>query len=99
RNEIIEYVQSVDLLTWDEVHRVACDMVYKVSEALEGAITRAGLSASPWRDDGADIMIEASMGEVSMKVSATYLIENKYLVPPVIKMHRIPSSISWYEDT
>ena len=99
KNEVIEYTKSVDLLIWDEVHRVACDMAYNVSEALDGPIYRVGLSASPWRDDGADIMIEASMGEVSMKVSATYLIENEHLVPPVIKMHRIPSSIPWYEDT
>lgn len=99
RDGVIEYIKSVDLLIWDEVHRVACDMAYNVSEALDGPIYRVGLSASPWRDDGADIMIEASIGEVSMKISATYLIKNEHLVPPVIKMHKIPSSIPWYEDT
>lgn len=99
KSRVIEYVKSVDLLIWDEVHRVACDMAYNVSEALEGPIYRVGLSASPWRDDGADIMIEACMGEVSMEIGATYLIERGYLVPPVIKMHKVPSSIPWYEDT
>lgn len=97
--DIIEYIDSIDLVIWDEVHRVACDMAYDVSEKLKNPVYRVGLSASPWRDDGADIMIEASMGHTSIKINASHLIDEKYLVPPIIKMEKIKPSIRWYEDT
>lgn len=97
-DNVKKYLESIDLLIWDEVHRVACEMAYSVSNKLHNPIYRVGLSASPWRDDGADIMIEASMGKVSTVVSATELIELGYLVKPVIKIHRIKSSVPWEID-
>lgn len=97
--QLREYLDEVDVVIWDEVHRIACDMAYGVSEAIPHARYRVGLSASPWRDDGADIMIEAAMGRVSYKISASDLIDMGYLVPPIIKRVRVPSSIPWYEDT
>lgn len=99
KKEFRAWVNTVDLLIWDEVHRVACDMAFNVSEKLTSPIYRVGLSASPWRDDGADIMIEASMGRVATKISASDLIDQDYLVPPIIKMHHIKASVPWYEDT
>lgn len=82
-------LDQTQLVIWDEVHRIACDMAMGVSEAINNAYYRIGLSASPWRDDGADLMIEASIGEVIYKVSASDLIEQGYLVPPIIKMETI----------
>ncbi|AZS49247.1 helicase [Bacillus phage vB_BpsS-140] len=86
------------LLIWDEVHRSACDMAYNVSQKLTSPVVRIGLSASPWRDDGADIMIESSLGPKRYELSASDLIKRDYLVQPIIKMHPIESSIPWYDD-
>lgn len=92
-------IDKAQLVIWDEVHRVACNTAYGISTAINNAPYRVGLSASPWRDDGADIMIEASMGPIAYKLSASDLIEQKYLVPPIIRRVKVPSSIPWYLDT
>lgn len=90
-NKITECLNNTKLVIWDEVHRIACDMAFNVNEAIKHAPYRIGLSASPWRDDNADIMIEASMGHVAYKISASDLIDRKYLVQPIIKMITIPT--------
>lgn len=87
--QILKCIKDCQLVIWDEVHRIACDMAMGVSEAITNAYYRIGLSASPWRDDGADLMIEASIGHVIYKVSASDLIDQGYLVPPIIKMEKI----------
>lgn len=86
---ILEKLDDTQLVIWDEVHRIACDMAMGVSDAIKNAHYRIGLSASPWRDDNADLMIEAAIGRVVYKISASELIKMGYLVPPIIKMENI----------
>lgn len=90
-SKIQKCLDDTKLVIWDEVHRIACDMAFNVNNAIKNAPYRIGLSASPWRDDNADIMIEASMGHVAYKISATDLIRMGYLVQPVIKMITVPT--------
>jgi len=47
---------------------------------------RWGLSATPWRDKGDDILIDACFGRQICNITASYLIEhpNKYLIRPDI---------------
>lgn len=85
-----DMIDRCRVLIWDEVHRVACDMALKVSEVIAKTHYRVGLSASPWRDDGADLGIEAAVGPTIYTVSATKLIELGYLVPPYINIVPIP---------
>ena len=86
------------LVIWDEVHRIASDTAYGLSQKIPEARYRVGLSASPWRDDGHDMLIEAAMGPTVYKVSATYLAERGYLVPPIIRTVRVPCAIPWHKD-
>lgn len=95
---IDECVKGADMVIWDEVHRIACDMAMGVAEKIENATYWVGLSASPWRDDGADIMIEACIGSIEYRLSASDLIDMGYLVPPIIRRVRVPSSIPWEMD-
>lgn len=97
--DIGKFLSNVQLLLWDEVHRVACDMALGVSNAITNAPIRVGLSASPWRDDGADLMIEAAMGHVSYKINASQLIEMGYLVPPIIQRVKVKATIPHDRDT
>lgn len=92
-------VRNTDLVIWDEVHRVACDMALGVAQKIVNAPYWVGLSASPWRDDGADLMIEAAIGSVKYKLDASALIDMGYLVPPIIRRVKIPASIPWHYDT
>lgn len=99
RQEIQRALDEAGLLIWDEVHRIACETAYAISERIRNAYYRIGLSASPWRDDNADLMIEAAMGQIGYRIAATELIQRGYLVPPIIRMVRVPSSVPWWDDT
>lgn len=91
-------IKEAGMVIWDEVHRVACDTASGVMDGISNAYYRIGLSASPWRDDGADMMIEAAMGHTCYTVSASELIKLDYLVRPIIRRVTIPSSQHWCDD-
>lgn len=87
---VVATLKRAGLVFMDECHRVAAPTATGVLEAMEVADYRIGLSASPWRDDGADIALEAAFGHVAVSISATELWEQGYLVRPVIRMLEVP---------
>ena len=82
-------MEEAKLIVWDEVHRCACDMALEVSTMITNAYYWIGLSASPWRDDNADLLMESIIGPVIYKLSASDLIRMGFLVKPIIKMEKI----------
>jgi superfamily II DNA or RNA helicase len=68
----------------DECHLAACDTVQTISRHIKAEYVY-GMSASPWRDDNADLLIEAFLGERIVEIPARQLIEQGYLVKPVIR--------------
>lgn len=81
---------GAELMFMDECHRVAAPTAVAVVEGVPNASYRFGLSASPWRDDGADIVLEGAFGQVEVDVSASSLIDMKYLVTPYIRQIKGP---------
>jgi len=73
-------------------HHIAADTFLQVSKNAINAYYRIGVSATPWREDGADLLIEASLDRKNEKhnISASYLINKGYLVPCNIYMINIP---------
>lgn len=84
----LSYASSVGVVFMDECHRVAAPMASGVMLSFQNA-RRYGLSASPWRDDGADIVLEGIFGQVGPQISASELIAAGYLVPPYIRMRHV----------
>ncbi len=68
----------------DECHLAACDTVQAISRHIKGEYVY-GMSASPWRDDGADMLIEAFLGRKIVDIGARNLIDQGYLVEPNIR--------------
>lgn len=68
----------------DECHLAACDTVQAISRHIKGEYVY-GMSASPWRDDGADMLIESFLGRKVVDISARELINKGYLVEPNIR--------------
>jgi superfamily II DNA or RNA helicase len=83
-------MEGVGVVFMDECHRVAAPTAMKVMECLTNPRFRFGLSASPWRDDGADLAIQACLGPVAYSITASDLIDLGYLVPPIIRMVDVP---------
>ncbi|MEN6624871.1 MAG: DEAD/DEAH box helicase [Candidatus Sumerlaeia bacterium] len=90
RREVIDYLESVPVVIFDECHHVPADTFYKIAMRTVGARWRFGLSATPWRDDGADLMLEAALGPCIHKTAASDLIDAGYLVKPLIQMQPAP---------
>jgi superfamily II DNA or RNA helicase/intein/homing endonuclease len=68
----------------DECHLAACDTVQTIARHIKAEYVY-GMSASPWRDDGADLLIEAFLGRKVVDISARELIDSGYLVEPNIR--------------
>jgi superfamily II DNA or RNA helicase len=87
--QIRELIKSAKTAIIDECHVSACDTIQELSKHINPEHIY-GMSASPWRDDNADLLIEAVLGPKIVDISATKLINEGYLVKPIIKFVRIP---------
>lgn len=67
-------------------HHVPAETISQVARWCENAYYRVGVSATPWRDDGSDLLIDAAFAKrkPDMAINASYLIERGYLVPCTI---------------
>jgi len=73
----------------DEVQHWAADTCQIISDYSISAKYRYGMSATPWRDKGDDILIDACFGRAIADINASYLIDHGYLVPPKIYFVKI----------
>lgn len=87
---IRKLLDGAGLLIMDECHRVAAPTAMDVLGAVRNAPYRIGMSASPWRDDGADLALEGVFGQVAITVDASRLIREGFLVRPYIRMVDTP---------
>lgn len=84
KEDIRNMVLNSKCIFFDEVQHAACDTVKDIMKNALNARYRFGLSASPWRDDGADLFIDSQFGKPIVDISASYLIKKGHLVKPTI---------------
>jgi superfamily II DNA or RNA helicase len=82
--KIRECVYSAEVSILDECHLGAAETMQKIAASMRSEYA-IGMSASPYRDDNADLLIEAIFGKVIVNISASELIEQGYLVQPTIR--------------
>ena len=84
----LEYLKKLLRATkgiyFDETHHAAAKTCQDVLTASPDAYWRFGGSATPYREDGAEIMLQALFGKKIVDISASYLIEHDYLIEPYI---------------
>jgi superfamily II DNA or RNA helicase len=85
-----DLLSTVEFVMFDECHHVAAKTLYETAMKLKNVKCVVGLSASPWRDDNHDLMIEAICGPVRYVITASDLIDQGFLVPPEIVVYRRP---------
>ncbi|MCA9412817.1 MAG: DEAD/DEAH box helicase [Candidatus Omnitrophica bacterium] len=86
---IREALKDAQMVLFDECHHLPADTFYDIAMKIPNAYYRYGLSATPWRSDHSDLMIEAALGKKLCAVTSTDLIERGYLVKPKITMFEI----------
>ena len=89
RQRIARALDQCQLLVFDECHHIPAESFYEIAMSLPNAYYRYGLSATPWRSDQSDLMIEAALGPKLCVVRSTDLINRGYLVAPMITMYEI----------
>lgn len=81
---------TTKVVVFDEAHHSAANTWYEVAETLDQADYRMGLTATPYRTDGSDILLEAATGPVVVSYPLRKLVELGYLVMPQIQMVATP---------
>lgn len=90
KKQIIEMVRSAKLVILDETQFAAAETIKTILNNSLSASYRFGLSGTPWRSDGDDLLLEASFGPTIYDLPSSTLIEQGYLVPPMILFRDIP---------
>lgn len=91
KKQIKKAIENSILNIYDEAHFLATDTIQSIYKAAKKCRYLIACSGSPWRDDGADLLIESICGKRIYNLSASELIERKYLTPVNIKMIEVPS--------
>ena len=87
--DIVKMMKLAKVHIVDECHMSACETIQQIYKHSTPEHIY-GLSGSPWRDDGADLLIESIMGRYIVNISASYLIERDYLAQPLIRFRIVP---------
>jgi superfamily II DNA or RNA helicase len=81
-----EDIKDSNMILFDECHHIGSNTFVEISKWAKNAYYRIGVSATPWREDGADLLLEAALDRRKEEndISASKLIEWGYLVPCTI---------------
>lgn len=90
RKAIKELVENAEVVFFDECHHIASATFYYIAMQTEKAYYRYGLSATPYRTDKQDLMIEAALGQRIVKIDSSMLIDLDFLVRPRITFLSLP---------
>ena len=83
-------IQEAELFILDECQYAAANTVQFLHKVSRSARHRFLFSASPWRDSGDEILIEAVGGSRIFNLTASKLISEGYLVKPEIHFLDVP---------
>lgn len=81
---IKDLIENCTIMICDEIQHWAAETCQIVSNSMKKARFRFGVSATPWRDQGDDILIDGCFGKPVAEVSASELIKANVLVKPHI---------------
>lgn len=87
-------VENVQCMLVDECHHTPADSFVSVHQHAEKAFYRIGFSASPWREDNADLLIEAYHAKQLVDIPSTKLIGEGHLVPPLVFLYEFDHGLT-----
>lgn len=84
---IKQFLSEVECVLVDEAHHVVADTFWEVMQGIPKALYRIGVTATAFREDNMDIMLEGALAKKFFDMSSSDLIDQKYLVPPIIYLY------------
>ena len=88
--KIQQLLKATQLHIFDECHSVSCDTIKEIYKNIDPVLIY-GMSGTPYRDDGSDLLIDGMLGEQIINVSASDLIDREILAQPIIKFVNVPA--------
>lgn len=90
--------QELGCIIFDEVHHIAASTFFDIATHLGDVGRIYGLTATDYRSDGKDIMINAGCGQVLVKRDIKWGIDNGFLAKPKFIIREIPTSGTDYKN-
>lgn len=90
KERIANLIQNCQGMICDEVQHWAAKTCQVIADHSVSARYKYGLSATPWRDEGDDILIDACFGKPIVDINASFLIKKGILVQPTIYFVHMP---------
>jgi len=84
-SKLKQYLDTVNLMFVDEGHMLGAETIYKVAE-LTDAYYSYSLTATPYREDGKELFIEAATGPTVELVAEEELVKGGYVLPVEIEV-------------
>lgn len=86
KEEIKDLIENARVVIADEAHRSASDMWKQILFRCGKSYYRLGFSATPFREDGRELEIQAIFGKIIYEIELRELIDRGYLMDPEIYM-------------
>jgi len=83
-DSVQQTLNEAQMIIFDECHHVRAESLQTIAKYSTNAYYRWGASATPFREEDDDLLIEAQLGNTAIEIPASRLIEEKYLVPATI---------------
>jgi superfamily II DNA or RNA helicase len=98
-NHVADF-QKADLgvVIVDEAHRSASNTFVAILSSLSSVGRVYGLTATAYRADGKDLLLNAACGPVLVEYDAKWAIENGHLAQPIFIIRKIKTSAPDYDD-
>lgn len=95
-----ELLESCKMILWDECHSAVASTTWETGLKSKNAYYRYGMSATPWRDDGKDLLLESILNvrKPHLSITATNLINKGKLTPCTINFIEINKTYNWTGD-
>lgn len=78
------YLGTIRLCILDEAHHISSNSYYTIGKYLTNTSHRLSMTATAYRDDGNDMMITATGGDIIHSITGQTLIDKGYLMKPNI---------------
>jgi superfamily II DNA or RNA helicase len=84
RKLIAGMLSGIQCVIIDEAQHISAQSYVNLMQALPKARYRFGMSGTPWRNDGRDLVLQAYAGREIVNINASWLIKHGYLSRPTI---------------
>ena len=84
------YLQTIKVCIRDEAHGSACDMHQQVAEALVNVDYSLGVTATAFRSDGKDLLLEGVCGPIIYSATEEDMVAKGIIIRPEVHMVSVP---------